>query len=104
RLRSQRPVAAPIDLIVGPAVFDGHVLALGEARVFQALAKGMQAVAACCARAATGPATAAPPRMVMNSRRLMPNYRVLQPRRAAVSRFTARSACLRAEATSLGQT
>jgi hypothetical protein len=29
----------PIDLIVGPAVFDDNVLAFDEARVFQPLAK-----------------------------------------------------------------
>jgi hypothetical protein len=34
----------PIDLIVGPAIFDGHVLALNKARVFQALAERTQAV------------------------------------------------------------
>src|SRR5262245_9063445 len=42
QVRRQR--RQPIDLIVGPAVFDGHVLALGEARVFQALAECTQAI------------------------------------------------------------
>jgi hypothetical protein len=31
-------------LILGPAIFDGQVLALNKARVFQALAEGTQAV------------------------------------------------------------
>src|SRR5262249_27646017 len=42
QLRRQR--RQPIDLIVGPAVFDGYVLALDEARVFQALAEYTHAV------------------------------------------------------------
>ena len=34
----------PIDLVVGPAVFDRHILALDVASVFQALAECTQAV------------------------------------------------------------
>ena len=66
----------PIELILGPAVFDRHVLALDIAGVLQALAKCAQTVrvsrqamcgsrnpitgiAGCCARAASGHA---PPR------------------------------------------
>ena len=69
----------PIHLILGPAVFDRHVLALDIAGVFQALTKCAQTVAyvsgdagwrnpitgivGCCARAAIGHAVAAgPPR------------------------------------------
>ena len=76
-----------IDLILGPAVFDRHVLALDIAGVLQALAKCAQTVrdgsgdvgsrnpitgiAGCCARAASGHAAAAPPSSVMNSRRFI---------------------------------
>ena len=75
----------PIGLILGPAVFDRHVLALDIAGVLQALAKCAQSdpqnsgdlalrnpitgIAGCCARAASGHAAAAPPSSVMNSRR-----------------------------------
>ena len=76
----------PVDLILGPAVFDRDVLAFDIAGVLQALAKSraddprnLQAIraprkpitgiAGCCARAASGHAAAAPPSSVMNSRR-----------------------------------
>ena len=69
----------PIELSLGPAVFDRHVLALDIAALLQALAKYAQIVrvrrvrrcgarnpitgiAGCCARAASGHAAAAPPR------------------------------------------
>ena len=76
----------PIEFILGPAVCDRDVLAFDKAGLLQALAKCAQTVrarvdveprnpitgiAGCCARAASGQATAAPPNNVMNSRRLM---------------------------------
>src|SRR5262249_28518647 len=67
-----------------PAEFDGHVLSFDIAGIFQTLAKCAQVISpsvrrcdvpitgmvACCARAASGHAAAAPPSSVMNSRRL----------------------------------
>jgi len=63
-------------------------------------------IAACCARAASGQAMAAPPSSVMKSRRLMSNIGLPPPRHippgvvtsageGPSSRFTARSACHR---------
>ena len=73
------PTPAADRLILGPAVLDRDVLALDKAGFLQALAKSAQTVriavraiwllrnpttgiAGCCARAASGHATAAPPR------------------------------------------
>jgi hypothetical protein len=41
---SRRQRWQPIELIFGPAVFDGHVFAFDEARLFQALVGCMQPV------------------------------------------------------------
>jgi hypothetical protein len=76
-----------IHLILGPAVFERHILALDITGVFQALAKCAQRVlvapgdlassspitgiAGCCALAASGHAAAVPPSSVMNSRRFI---------------------------------
>jgi hypothetical protein len=74
-----------IDLVLSPAVFNRYVLAFDIAYLFEALTKGTQAlcppklrnpitgIVGCCAHAASGHATAAPPSSVTNSRRLMPN-------------------------------
>ena len=70
-------------MVVGPAVFDRHVLAFEIAGVLEALAECAQKVTSgdvvlrnpitgivgCCARAASGHAAAAPPSSVMNVRR-----------------------------------
>jgi hypothetical protein len=40
----RRQVRQPIYLVVGPTIFDGHVFALDEAHVFQALAEYTHAV------------------------------------------------------------
>ena len=91
-------------LALRPAIFDRHVLALDIAGFAQALAERAQTVrgtrpadsplrnpitgiAGCCARAASGHAAAAPPRSVMNSRRL-----IRSPRRRARAASAAREA------------
>ena len=93
---SRRPVGEPIRppvpvnrsvLILGPAVFDRHVLALDVAGSLsgpdemradvreivsddEVLRNPITGIVGCCARAAIGHAAAAPPSSVMNSRRL----------------------------------
>ena len=75
----------PIQMALGPAIYDGDVFALDIARLLQpgemracasASVRAMCAprnpitgIAVCCARAASGHAAAAPPSSVMNSRR-----------------------------------
>ena len=81
----RRQCGQPIDLIVGPTVFNRNVLALDVAGVLQTLAESAQkseiascvwllrnpttGIAVCCASAASGHAAAEPPSSVMNSRR-----------------------------------
>jgi hypothetical protein len=77
----------PVIVAMRPAIFDGNVLAFDEPQSpkpcrnaarrcmesagDRALMKPITGIAPCCARAASGHATAAPPISVMNSRRLM---------------------------------
>ena len=123
-----RQLRQSIELILGPAVHDRHVLALDIAGLFQALAKSAQTVRVRVRRCGVEepdhwhrrllrarrerPRAAAPPSSVMNSRRLMPNMG-LPPKGAAAdhsssgppggSRFAALRACGGMRSRSLGR-
>jgi hypothetical protein len=64
----------PIILALSPAIFDRYVSALnvaGSPQARCAMEESDHRVAGCCARAASGHVTAAPPRRLMKSCRLM---------------------------------
>src|SRR5262249_26777153 len=81
----RRECREPIELILRPAEFDRHVVAVDEPGFLQTVADSrnpITGIAGCCARAASGHAAANPPSAASNSRRAM--VTVMRPSRARV--------------------